>query len=74
MGKCQKNLSKTYKFVIQNIETQEIDDSIIFLKNRDANQMSKKINEIVYSVMVNNELHQWKLIKIKKIENEKIIK
>ena len=58
----------TYKFIIQNIETQEIDNSVIFLSERDAKQMSKRVNEIVYSEIINNKLHQWNLIEIKKTE------
>lgn len=58
----------TYEFIIQDIETKEIDNSIIFLTDRDANKMSKRINEIVYKVMLNNQLHQWKLIKLKKLK------
>jgi hypothetical protein len=54
-----------YAITLQNIETQEIDNSFIFLNKLDAIRMSKRINEIVYKTTTGNKLNEWKLVEFK---------
>jgi hypothetical protein len=58
-----KGTQSTYEFVLENVETKEIDKSVIFLNIFQAKEMAKKMEEIVYQDASGN---QWKLIKIKK--------
>jgi hypothetical protein len=54
-----------YSITLQNIETQEIDNSFIFLNKLDAIRMSKRINEVVYKITTENKLNEWKLVEFK---------
>lgn len=55
-----------YSIIIQNIETNEIEKSFIWLNKRDAKKMQEKTNEIVYSYNEKNKFIEWKLVELNK--------
>jgi uncharacterized protein YrzB (UPF0473 family) len=54
-----------YAIILQNIETNEVDKSYIFLNKNEAKKMSKRIDEIVYKNFSGNKLNEWKLVEFK---------
>jgi len=67
-------LEELFVIILENIKTKEIDKSYVFLNKTEAKKMFKQLDEIVYQTFTGNTLNQWKLVELKKIEYEKIIK
>lgn len=55
-----------YSIVVQNTETNEIEKSFIWLNKRDAKNMQKRTNEIVYAFYEKTKFIEWKLVELNK--------